>query len=495
MDRFDDIWKNRFNEKQVPAEEWSLPDDAIWNNIAAGIEVKKKRRPWAFWLPYFGGVTLIISMLFFLSEYKASNSKSDFDFEKITNLNVVPQNSNDQQTVNVSTTENETSQDLFKISKTKNTYSKASHTNNESLLNKKKANKQSDNLNQTNNKQFNKPSITPKTTLQKSGTELILRSSTVGLDITPKQLSRVDKLKGNKSESEALNFVAVDKPLSRLILKELESKSGGLDLNINHVHVNDFNKNPWNIEMNSGVVFWQNRISDQYQSDLSPFDFNYTDDFGWVSSLQLDKKINNRLSISTSLAYERVVSQSGHNSSINYNKSNEEVTTHNNYELNLATPYGLSAANFLLFRNTEIAEEVVDLTVDFKSKHTIQNLSLPVQVNYAAIKNQRFNMGLSVGFGINYLLGIKNEIGLISTNHSAIEHVEGTNDSFLSPEINEWHFDLRSGISLEYSIRRNTRLGLNYNWIHGLNPIFDADQYTNRINRHQLTLGIRKYFF
>jgi len=33
MDRFNDIWKNRFNAEEVPVDDWSSPGDAVWSSI------------------------------------------------------------------------------------------------------------------------------------------------------------------------------------------------------------------------------------------------------------------------------------------------------------------------------------------------------------------------------------------------------------------------------------------------------------------------------
>ena len=65
MDRFDDIWKNRFNEEEFSEGDWNTPDEKVWEGIVPHVDAKDDRRP--FWMILLGiGIVaiLLLSILF-----------------------------------------------------------------------------------------------------------------------------------------------------------------------------------------------------------------------------------------------------------------------------------------------------------------------------------------------------------------------------------------------------------------------------------------------
>ena len=509
MDRFDDIWKNRFNEKQVPAEDWAMPDEVVWDNIAVGIAGKRKRRSLFFWLPFVGGGMVLLVLGFLVVQNTAGpldNLLQDhIDSNVSGKVESVDSKSNPIVFGSIESAKQQ-SPDLEKIniSESKVIQANLSVVNKKGLEFKKASSELNSQSRKTKNIDREEQDIIQKDKFANSDDSFIsfANENNSNLVIEQKISDTIDLEKkitvaSNNREIRVLNKVDF---LPNLNIEKFNKGKFVLDINFHNILRQSGiqsikNKELWSIAANGGVVYWQNRISDQYQSDLSPFDFNYSNNFGFLFDLNLERKLNSKLSFGLGLSYETVITTSGHNSEISYNKSAELVPAHNAYELNLATPYGLNQANFLLFRNTEVSDEELDLVVDFESKHSIQNLSLPLSMTYHAVDAKRLKVGFSLGLGVNYLLDIKNEISLIDTHHSSIEHVVGDKDQFVSPEISKWHFDIRPQIKFEYSLKHNTRLSLHYRWIRGLNPIFEMDKYSTSVDRHQLTLGFKQYIF
>jgi len=60
MDKFDEIWKNRFNESDVPIDsDWSSPDDIVWDGIDEHLKKDSKRKGW-FWFWWGAGISVLI---------------------------------------------------------------------------------------------------------------------------------------------------------------------------------------------------------------------------------------------------------------------------------------------------------------------------------------------------------------------------------------------------------------------------------------------------
>ena len=64
MDRFDDIWKNRFNEEDFSDSDWNTPDENVWDEILPHVAPEKgKRYLWMTWVGVGIFSILLISIL------------------------------------------------------------------------------------------------------------------------------------------------------------------------------------------------------------------------------------------------------------------------------------------------------------------------------------------------------------------------------------------------------------------------------------------------
>lgn len=457
MDRFDDIWKNRFNDGSAPIEDWNSPDDKlVWEGISQQIPTKSKKRK-LFWWWWVIAAIITLGLLFsFIS----------------TDENQVEQQSTEQLDVpssqlNSSTTEKNKTQSI----NTEKDISKSSTTTS------------------SNQKKFLR-SLNTVTKDEKSGFDL---SATHSANSTSSavRLLETEEIMPQESSEIALGNSEVEK-IQELNISALEIEEN-VDLEIPELNFNNSSKK-FLISFNAGIVYWQHQISEQYTTDLSPFEFNYTDNFGWQSNLGITYQINKKIAFFSGLQYEQIEGYSGHNSELTYDIHTEQNHS-NDYTQALATPYGLAEASFRFNRIEDIGDDEVELLVDFKSRHLIQNWSLPFGVTYSLLSDRkRLQPSISVGFGVNYLHNISNTIHQIDTHHDAIQYKSDGVNSFSRPDLNRWHYDIRMGLGLNYQLIPDLGIQFQYNWTKGLTPVFQQENYETKIDRHHWSLGIQKTF-
>jgi len=476
MDRFDDMWKNRFNEEELPKGDWNTPDDLVWDAVASEIATPKKKRKW-LWLWFVLGLTFL-SLIVFLTQN--NNSKLGEALEN-------------------NTKESSASPKILKINELENDQLTGAVESND--IEKSTANYLASNIIKPSTSIVkNKISLTPNrpAAFKKNSLNYFFKNpmdqNNLSRNIiqTNNQTTEGVFLKRTQLKQSIVKIPFIKKPVSSsnrytpsLIFKE------PIILFSN----NDDSNSRWSVGFHTGLSFWKHRISDSYTDDLSPFDFNYNDSWGWQTNLKVNYHLSDKIDLFAGLQYERLTTQSGHNSDLSYNLDDENNPTNpfNVYVLSLATPYGLANANFNFNRTQSLNANEVELGVNFHSEHLIQNVSLPIgSVFYPLGKNQKLSPSLVAGLGINYLVSIDNRIDRIETNHDAIAYDDSGTSSFVKPNVNQLHFDYRLGVGVNYALNKSIQLQLNYDWSRGINPIFQQDNYKTFIDRHHLLFGLTK---
>ncbi|MFK8103463.1 MAG: autotransporter outer membrane beta-barrel domain-containing protein [Saprospiraceae bacterium] len=513
MDRFDEIWKNRFNDSKLPAEEWNSPDDDMaWDEIAAGIAPKKDKRKYLFLWWGLSAVAIMIAFALLLVKDNASSTEpkqekptEQMQLSMVGNTTARRIDSNTNTTIIKETFKNkainQAVEDAFpkqitQLQSNRERVKELAPTKSSlaTILpqtTKKIRTKNMPSFNDKKESMNNKVRATIKKTTSSSSlanvnaTDLVKSQevlATTNRELTSMKLDRISSL--------ALTTVSYEEEVPPT-LKEA--------FNFPELLVTSNKSNPFQLAFSAGMIYWKHRISDQYTSDLAAFDFNYTDNYAWQANVQLSYALNSYLSAFTGIQYEQVRSASGHNSNLKYDVLNEQDAS-NAYTQNLATPYGLSEANFRLNRQRAVNGDEIDLLVDFESRHLIHNWSMPIGLQVFPLgENSKWKPYTSVAFGVNYLAKITNTIHQIGSSHDAIQYENSGSESFAQPDIQNWHFDLRLGLGLSYEIFPSLSVGMNYDWSRGLNPIYQLENasseqqnYETRIDRHHLSLRIIK---
>jgi outer membrane protein with beta-barrel domain len=495
MDKFNDIWKNRFNDGDTPVGDWNTPDQVVWESILPHVAPQKRDRTLVFWLLGILLIGLLFLGYFTLIHYNKKHAlNTDLPFTTTIKDDILV-NTEVEKEYNIQhigkEIENEKSSNTAEIS--------TSLANKKEIITRvKKGRSVPVHMEKGKELHANKTSKSNKAAPHLKSELVVdrINESTININAEKFNMEKEGFLNIEKDQIDKSKNIT---DLALLPNKKLEI------LNFNKKEVlpqkvkSEFSGNVKSknivFGIRTGVEFLQHKISASYQSDLAPFDFNYTDNAGWFTAVDVQVPLNKFLDITGSIQYESVETSSGHNSNLAYSISDEENSNSNDYTLNLATPYGLSEAKFRFNRNEDIGTDEVDLLVDFHSQHTLRNLTLPIGIKiYPLGKRQRYIPFAKIGFGTNYLFDISNSIQSIDTHHDAITYTSKGSSDFESPNLNNWHFDLQLGLGFGYYITNKFQLNLYYNWSRGLNPVFEQGNYQTRLDRHYLSIGLLNTF-
>ena len=489
MDRFDDIWKDRFNEEELPIGDWNTPDDEVWKGILPHVapEKEKKRRWWWLW---FGAGTILILTLTILSlpnneealisqskEREASGTLAGKTFDSnvvSTGVNMIDESDSGIETN--SKIESETISVNVSPSKV---------VEEDKYNNVNTASQKPNKIKQSN--------VTPilKTIIADTNTAAMKLNSPESSSFKIFKSENLKTSLDGKNEAKEQLSISELPSLEILLQKEILPIHDLSDLKLLDI---DFpTQRKLGFGFSTGAVFWKHRVSSNYEELLEPFDFNYENGLGWQAALDINFAFNEIFEGTIGFQYEQINTTSGHNSLITYDLDNEQDMSNplNGYALSLATPYGLSGSTFNLLRNQDIGANSADLLVDFHSTHVIKNISIPVGLNIFPLgKKNIWVPSVHVGFGTNYLASISNNIQSIETHHDAIQYDDSGSSTFVSPELEQWHFDYRLGLGVTYQLNTKSSVRINYDWSRGINPIFKLDNYNTRIDRHHISIGL-----
>ena len=486
MDRFDEIWKNRFNESDVPIGDWNTPDDElVWSSIAAQLPRKEKRR--LLWLWWVFGLGLLMALIFGILWTNQQKSVSDNQ----------EQTDKTEQLAHNQLAINDDAKELLELSEEKIYLDDRrgvlpATTNNSSKVGNAKAAEKAEPATES--------TIIPQPVSYGNTVKAIDKAAignTEKQDVVLKNEEERAETSTITEQKEVIEEAFVPTVYDRMdelttLWAAVESEQER-QTTLPELVEEKQKKFRLTTALSTGASYWKHRISEQYTTDLSPFDFNYTDEIGWQSRLHAQVDLNDRLAVFGGFQYERIRNTSGHNSALNYSLQTE-LNNSNEYTENLATPYGPAELSFRFARDEAVAEENVGLWVDFESSHLIENWSIPLGfMVYPIGRKQLFTPAVTLGFGFNYLSSIANSVNHIETNHDAIQY-DAEGSVFAQPNINNWHYDIRLGLGFQYRLNTNLQVQLNYDWTRGLNPIFQQETYETRIDRHHLSVGLIKSF-
>ncbi len=481
MDKFNDIWKDRFNQGDIPDADWNTPDKEVWEAILPHVPASEdRRRPLLFWIILGASILGIAILSYYLSSSKtiSQHSMPATDSPVLAYVS----NTNTGRTKEIKEHKDEAKKTTAILNTSVEATASAANLDNAQRVQKNV------------HSQDNLHNALQIRTESRGIDRVKLKDEHLGTD-APKARQETETVHENTVTEDVLLSPLPFVPTLLLPVEANEEPVITIPFKVIPNAIELPKPKRLKLAFESGATYWQHRISEQYTSDLSAFEFNYSDDWGWSTQAVISYDLNDKIAITGGIAYERISTTSGHNSNLVYDPTIEEGAMTNDYDASLATPYGIVGANFRFQREEELGDDPVDLLVDFHSKHTIQNVSVPVGVEvYPIGQRRKLIPSIGLGVGTNYLFGIENQIGSIDTNHDAIKYIKGENTSFNQPELERLHFDLRLAVGLEYMIQSDLNVGIQTNFARGINPIFELEDYETRINRYQVQLSLSKKF-
>lgn len=484
MDKFDEIWKNRFNEGGAPNDDWGSPDDLVWDGIDEHLKKDSKRKSWIW---FWWGTGLMVLMLgTFMFAFKGEKK------DRTTNVSDKEKDELSEVIIEKSTDALANSSDLVENKSIK----KEDLPLSENPLFTKKINQKPETLSQSKliygNSNESKFLFKPKSKTA-SQNPILENFSLLESTFVTEKVSITDLKNINRKVDEFVKLQSI----KAFLLNDSGSNSQEVLVlpNIESVVSPIAKTDRFFIALEAGAVSWKHRISAQYTSALSPFEFVYSDNFGWQTALTGGVAVGKYFEVNTGVRLEKIRVSSGHNSEINYSPAAEIAGRQSNdYSLSLATPYGLSPADFVLNRTANVGGDDVDLKVDFNSGHNITNIQIPAGIRFYPFgKRQKLTAFAEVGTSFNFLTKVTNEIESIDTHHDAIKFTD-SGQAFTEPEITKEFYDLRFGGGLVYKFSKQLKFNLSYDYSRGLNPVFEQDNYKTVIDRQHISLGMISTF-
>jgi len=243
------------------------------------------------------------------------------------------------------------------------------------------------------------------------------------------------------------------------------------------------------IEAGVGVTFWNFRMNDDYKILVEPANFKKTGGVGYVTSIAVGKNLNPRFSLSLNGNYESIEFSSEHNSAIVYDNNLNQQTEN----ITMATPLGLVNNQVALSRTADNSSDHTNLLVDLENEHQLTAVEFSANANISLVKNNKFSLIVSPGFGVQQILSTENKLTSLNTHNADIHDggslIEGSFENvksinpFTSMQISaqrdlsdHWQISLRLGSSYQLShiqetqdlktnvIRYNTQLVLRRNF-------------------------------
>jgi len=489
------IWYKAFNNPELKEEKWLEPSDALFAQISDEVYgKKKKRRRLAYWilgLSTFLGL-LVISWLF-------------IDTNQSQLLSSLEETEKTRETLLVETQEND-------LSSNSETYAAA----NEGI-----ANTESNKINPSINNNIS-PSIADSVNETESSYSSVTnsKSNTYSSDhfLSSQQLKNtlvksdiiletglnnsisksgespiVKTRKGIFSNKNILNLNALPKAFLATLLFEREMD---FDFMIMPLEIHDQNKSVRKniIGWTTGLSQWNFNLNNSYESALNPADFDFNDGGGWNTGLLYKRELSEKWHFSTLAQIEKIRSNSGHNSSVDYNPDQEiNGNMANELDLMMASPFGFIESNLVISRGSNANLDSLNLVLDLHNEHEITNLSWQIGIDYQLLNSSFVNIGTTSNIGLNYFSAVTNNLSSFDIDRegfvsgSTMINSDQQNINTVTPFV-----DL--GITLNRSLSKNMNTGFIFSYRKTMSPIYSEGDFSTTLSAYNLRWVVSRSF-
>ncbi|NNL90740.1 MAG: hypothetical protein HKO66_00775 [Saprospiraceae bacterium] len=470
----DNIWQEKFNEESLDSEAWLTPNANLFDSITHSIEIanKKKKRKWIILFFIIGLMPLLLLLL--PSNPNRSGAINSTD-DLITELDSPSVDKEKQEFVNNS--ETSIIADLKNIEP-------VTINDNSKITNSTPPN--SNNSNGVNDK------------VQKNENLII------GIDNNQENLEDTNESYSNNehqiSHELSLNKRTKSNPSSELrVLKQLLpiKRIDFLPLPVVQIPLINLPDNktigvaptPFKrkkVQVGFTSEFWNFNLNNNYVTALNPADFNHGNGIGYSAFINFSQSITKKLYFNYGVALQQITFESGHNSSIAYDLSNEaENGMSNQFDLTMASPLGFLNSEVLIQRQSIANDAITDLAIDLNNEHSLTTIDLFVGLNYKVLNYRKLSLGLGIKGGINQLLRINNKLASVNTNHSNFlsESTIITKDQNSIKNLTPY---FGSSMNLEFNIDDNNGIGITASLSNSLNPIYQEGDFSTNVIRHNI---------
>ncbi len=454
MDSFESNWKKKFDQSMADVnEDWLSPDPRVLDNIMANIEKEEKPKRRLWFLMFFLGFGLLISMAIL------TNLKDNSTILSKNEKNKLSTNTDENRIVPLTVAD-----------------SKAEVQNKElqtQLVT-------TENINQ-NTELRNNSAITREKGVQK-------KNVTKTHPILPVLATNPVYNDGFKEE-HIKNSISPPHPIMTL-LKNCSSNSNRLfAMEIVETPIEPSNDKNQNISISTiaGIMIWQDRLSNSYSEALAPANFFNSSSIGNSFNLNIDYFFSSNWGINYSIGWNQLNTESGHNSGLTYNNVHENQT----FDLTLATPYGFIKSDTGLRYSNQTSNTETPLLLDITSSHELSIFHMQLGVIKKTYLSPQWSLNTGIGFSLLNIIDIKNKVKELNTNHSDyhFQHANITQNQEAQMNDNLLGFHINLGI--DYRITNQWSFGLQAGIERTTDPIFSQEDLNTYVRIWRLGLGVR----
>lgn len=467
------FFRQKFNQKIEP-QDWNLPDNDVWDNIAAQIPTdKKKRRIGMLPLFIFGGGLLLATLLLGYDNYLKTNEITVLqqELKDCANLAIANDNTeiNEPKPTNIDQV-----QDDISVKETKLAYEGTKSEFQHSLAKKKITKSLFLNSSNQLNSQENEVMKTP------------LNHS----DINDKNM--VEKLEEEQKTFTTITFPEklYKYPLSPIVSKFAKDKSA-LNLFITPINPKPNKSHPFLVGPNVGYIAWQDRIQGTFDNPLSELLVKEETAPSVSYGLSLSKVLNKRVVFNTGINYYERNQLSQYAINLPYSTVDEIAVGaefENRFQHSLPTGLGSINTNLVLSRSaSSIVQNNENVYLDFALSNHIKAISIPLTLSYF-VKEE--GNGLFLQGGLTHEWIVQNRIKEVETeSHHQFVKDKSIIVDYNDAQINRLNTSVLAGIGYQKSLTANLGITISAQYGFALNNTYQSNAYQHKID--QLNAQIR----
>lgn len=488
MDKFKDIWEDRFNTDDHSKDDWLQPSSAVFANVSAAVlptQPSKKKLAWFWWVLIGAAVITTVGIGYRL--ISNDNATEDVTLYQTAKYATEKNISSEQGTVDEAISDKRYEPNSILMTEVPQQQISSTETVRIEGVNR-------NNISLNNEIAQSTISTSDFNSLEDVNTPLMVEEKSTS--ITPIKETVANNPITNKAGYLSKNMVTV-LPL-KIAINELESDNQLIDIPSDFTRINIQkkqigNKRAFALHAQTGLAIQNAQLNDAFSNSLDNADFSSSAGVGYYAGLGLNIPINNRWSLTTDINYTHTTSVASHNANLGYDINRETADDHtNDYNIGMATPYGLIESNIVIGRSDALDSDLVSTVADVSSDQSIRAINIAPSLVYNAYSSRFINLELKTGFGIEQILSVDNHIHDVMTNYNGLNYQQGevikTQDEM---SINNTIGQATAGFNIGVKLSSSSMLLLGYEYQKALNPIFQMDDKKTYLNNQNIGIKFR----
>jgi hypothetical protein len=493
------IFRDRFNNEDIPKEEWNTPDHEVWSNIERTLPKKEEESSKSILIPFLLSLALLSFMFLGYKYFEKAQKVKDLEIllKECSESKEMPLNNFSAQNAILQTSnkQNATPQNSI-VKNGKSSFKDSQVIKSLSLVAKESTNIQSSNLNKIEN-------IMDDVKVSSSNGNILSNFGTSDLNLNNDGDYNVNSIISERDLNEENKFeqgrFLKITPLYQMELMMLTSSKNRFLIdfpNINSPMIIPSKKTsgPWMVGVSSGYIQWVDHKKGRLNNPLSELLLDENTSSSFNLQLNFKKVLHPKLSLNLGLGTYSRTQSSTYRLSLPYSTANETSQGnefHNYFEHSLPTSLGNINTNLTLARSISsnvTNNENVDL--DFSLANKTRAINVPITFIYYPMNN---GQGLYFETGINTELIYQQKLAKVTTNsfHSQVDDRD-MKVAFDRKQIEQINFSIPLGIGYSKKLASDISIDFSANYGFGLNNVHMHEGFTHKIDRITSQISVFK---